>query len=52
MPSRRISIPCQVVNRNCQSPEVTATLPLLLSNIWNSLLSRNSQMKISAFVTI
>ena len=51
-PKISISIPCHVVKRNFQSPEVTATLPLLLSNAWNNLPSRNNQMQIIAFVTI
>jgi hypothetical protein len=51
-PSSTISMPCQVVKRNFQSPVVTATLPLLFSNAWNILPSRNSQIAIMIFVTI
>ena len=51
-PSSSISMPCHVVNKNCQSPDVTATLPLLFRSAWNILPSRNSQMPRIILVTI
>ena len=43
IPSSSISMPCHVVKRNMKSPDVTATLPLLLRSSWKILPSRNSQ---------
>ena len=51
-PRSSINMPCHVVNKNCQSPDVTATLPLLLSSAWNILPNTNSQIPRMAAVTI